>query len=371
VVERIRYLDGVRGIGALIIFLFHFVLAFPTNLYVDLISSSAFNILFDGRFAVCLFFVLSGFVLTYKFFLTGDPDVLVSSALRRYFRFFPTVVLAVLISYLFMVFGIYLNVQAAKILGVGSWIGIWNNFPPNFTNMLKEAFIYTLFGGGPWNQYRYLHTLWTMSYELAGSFIVLGFAALFGKLRGRCVMYLLAVYYSLPTYYLGFIIGMVLADYHANRHKLNPTSKLLGMMSLTIVILLGLSSLSEVFYNTAKASLIILIVLNSASIQGVLSNRILLFLGRISFSFYVLHLIILFSFSSTMFIWMHNGGFAYDVSVLVVLVCTLTVLTLMSLLFQRLIDDKSIQLSRMAYPPLIRGASHITAGHRNSSNPRL
>jgi peptidoglycan/LPS O-acetylase OafA/YrhL len=349
VVGRIDYIDGLRGIGAMIVFLFHFVLAFPTRAYTGIRDWGHLDILFDGRFAIGLFFVMSGFVLTYKFFSTGEREILFSSISRRYFRFLPSVAAAVFLSYLFMVCGIYRNLSAGELIGPGTWLGLWNNFPPEFTGMLKEAFISTFFGNAPWNQFRYVHVLWTMSYEFAGSMLVLGLAALFGKSRWRGASYIAAAWYFATTYYLGFIIGMLLADHQVNGKTFSPKSKALMTSFAICSAYIGLTSPSEMVYNTTRASFAIFIAMSSIAVQRVLANRILQALGRISFSFYILQLIILFSFSSTLFVWMYGVGFAYDTTVFVVFVCTLLATAISASIFQAAIDDRGIELSHRIY----------------------
>ncbi|WP_443147193.1 acyltransferase family protein [Paenibacillus sp. KACC 21273] len=81
--QKLKYLDGLRGLAALIVVISHFVVAFYPSLYngsidsvhtqksLELwISKSPFNLFYNGNFAVCVFFVLSGYVLSYKFFIT-------------------------------------------------------------------------------------------------------------------------------------------------------------------------------------------------------------------------------------------------------------------------------------------------------------
>ena len=81
--KKIRYLDGLRGLAAFEVVFHHFILAFypalfagpgvPTHLAPGqevFVSGSVLNLLYDGNFAVCIFFVLSGYVLSHKFFWT-------------------------------------------------------------------------------------------------------------------------------------------------------------------------------------------------------------------------------------------------------------------------------------------------------------
>ena len=75
--SRDHALDGIRGIACLIVLISHFMQFFLPSVFVQnqidhygekYISETPFNILYNGHFAVMLFFVLSGMVLSIPFF---------------------------------------------------------------------------------------------------------------------------------------------------------------------------------------------------------------------------------------------------------------------------------------------------------------
>jgi peptidoglycan/LPS O-acetylase OafA/YrhL len=96
--EKITYLDGLRGIAAVNVMIMHFfVVLAPAMIYgnqtpsnlgnIELIfSSTPLGLIGAGNFSICIFFVLSGFILTQKYFKTADKNLIISGALRRYIR---------------------------------------------------------------------------------------------------------------------------------------------------------------------------------------------------------------------------------------------------------------------------------------------
>src|SRR4051812_17451513 len=74
-------LEALRGIAALIVAFTHFSEVFPSTRFAE--PGSVLAIFFNGRAAVIFFFVLSGFVLTHKYFEMRDPRLLAMGAIKR------------------------------------------------------------------------------------------------------------------------------------------------------------------------------------------------------------------------------------------------------------------------------------------------
>ncbi|MGZ3217346.1 acyltransferase family protein [Paracoccus sp. T5] len=65
---RIAPFDGLRGVAAVIVVMFHYLCMLhpswaPISGEVKLLAHTPVNILWNGRLAVSVFFVLSGFVM--------------------------------------------------------------------------------------------------------------------------------------------------------------------------------------------------------------------------------------------------------------------------------------------------------------------
>jgi peptidoglycan/LPS O-acetylase OafA/YrhL len=94
--HRFRSLDSFRGIAALIVVVHHVMLSLPDGIRGQLGTiESLFGM--GGRFAVMLFFVLSGFVLSLPYF-AGTNLAYGPYLARRFCRLYPPFAFAVLIS---------------------------------------------------------------------------------------------------------------------------------------------------------------------------------------------------------------------------------------------------------------------------------
>ena len=166
--EKLEYLDGLKGIGCVAVFLTHFVYAFYYGMYhydpaschlpgkIDIvIGKSPLNVFFNGNTAVRLFLILSGFLLCRSFLITGDKKRLAASAKKRYLRLMPTVLVINILIYLAMKFGLYQNTAAAVLAGSEEWFAGFNSFSPSFLSMLKES-LYGCFLLGT-NDYNVFH----------------------------------------------------------------------------------------------------------------------------------------------------------------------------------------------------------------------
>jgi hypothetical protein len=83
---KLLHLEAVRGLAACAVVLNHLLLAFWPVFAEDRSISPLLKVTYKGSFAVAVFFVLSGFVLSLSFFRTRDVRVVTSAAVRRYPR---------------------------------------------------------------------------------------------------------------------------------------------------------------------------------------------------------------------------------------------------------------------------------------------
>ena len=104
-------------------------------------------------------------------------------------------------------------------------------------------------------------------------------------------------------------------------------------------------------YHTLGAILLIFSILCSNFLQKIFSNTISLFLGKISFSMYLLHPIVIASFSSYLMIQIKDWHY-YNNAGLFIFILTLIFTFIISYLMTIFVDKKSIELSQIIYQKL-------------------
>jgi peptidoglycan/LPS O-acetylase OafA/YrhL len=103
-------LEGLRGLAAVMVLLSHLTLVFwpaaqvntlpvPVEPWQIKLFDSPATFFYSGNVAVCIFFVMSGYVLTAKFWRLRDARVIADLAARRYIRLAPPILISLLIGY--------------------------------------------------------------------------------------------------------------------------------------------------------------------------------------------------------------------------------------------------------------------------------
>ncbi|HHQ4314536.1 TPA: acyltransferase family protein, partial [Serratia fonticola] len=308
--KKITYLEGLRGICCFIVIIDHCVSIYKPDIRYTalsgiggmirrLIAWTPLNIIYSGIAPVCIFFILSGFVLSIKFNKTHEGSAIFNGVIKRY----PRLVLPILASMLISAFLYYiLKYTTGHVIDL------------SFTAAILEAIYFAPFQHVPLHNY----ALWTISFELYGSFIVFGLLAVFGAHRFRLVFYALvfSFLYAWGSFYCLFIFGMILNDlFIANKFKIHGGLRLVmflvGIVLATSpyeregVYLYGgvykyIESLHADAYRDiyqmlmlTGSMLIFMSILGAKFSERLLENRLAQFLGRISFPLYVTHVCIL------------------------------------------------------------------------------
>ncbi|VTR53465.1 Acyltransferase family [Actinobacillus pleuropneumoniae] len=324
------------------------------SLLRGLAARTPFNLLLNGNFSVCLFFVLSGYVLSYRFLETGDRSIVYSSAIRRYFRLAVPALASVFLAYLILVLdlGAYGNIRGMTLSSMPDPFAA----DANLLVMLKESLFHTFFTYGS----QYNPVLWTMTYELFGSFMIFVFLIVCGRHRIRYAVYAILICLFIDSYYLGFVLGMLLSDVK-NSGKERPAfihRSWIQLLLLCSGIYLGsypyvapqgtVYSILQwgtadfdffVFYHVIGSFLILTVLLHSSRMQSIFSHRFFAYLGKISFSLYLVHFTVICSFGSYVFLYL-SPFLSYGPRVLFTTILTFAVIAAMAHWFYRLVDAR-------------------------------
>lgn len=364
----------------------HFMMAFYPSAYffgdpksshlgsLELIYfRSPLSVITNGRFMVALFFVLSGYVLSRSYIKTNQISILVSSALRRYLRLYIPVAFTLIIGYI-VLRSCNLNVETSQITN-SSWLKSLATPDTSFKTFLK-CFVYkTMIIGDS----RYDTTMWTMNLELFGSFLVFSLLALTHKIRAKWVIFILLsifIFIVFNHYYIAFIIGISL-NYldNINLDKVRQKKIVAPVLFIIGLILGGYPSLygsysNETFYrflgpptilNDPKmihilgATFIMVALILSKTLQKIFSGKPFIFLGEISFTLYLIHPLIISTFSCFLFLNFYKAHPDYNLVALVTFLATILVTLIISKIMTLYIDKPGLRFSKYIYTRFFKG----------------
>ena len=348
--DRIAYLDGLRGWAAFVVLLYHAGFVF-FRLVDPIYSFNAARVATDGTLAIYVFFVVSGFALSIRFLDTGDVRVVQALALRRYLRLGIPIFFASLAAYLLLSGGLLYHKAAATILGIPPHhLGL--DLTPSILGLLKFSLFDIFF------QYRipesYGPVLWTMPVEFIGSFVVFAMLLLYPKsVRGRVVVFcgfLFAQLYVNPTYSC-FLYGVLFA--HASRlgsvqrFRATHLGTVAGVGMVVAVALF--SAFGQAYYNgywlPLAGTLLVAAPVVSAHVASFFDLRMSQFLGRVSFSLYLTHFLVLCSLMSWVIVVLSSHGLSNLTIARIVPPVSIVVCLLVATGFHR-IEVIAIDLSR-------------------------
>ena len=301
--------DTVRGLAALSVVVSHYIGAYnwPTTRVAvkQAWTFSPLHIFWDGFSAVSLFYVLSGLVLSLKYFRESKrPDLskisLPAYLTSRVFRIWPPYVFVFLVSY-------GLRRWAGGFAGptippVNEWLfSTWSGSIP-FAQLAREGF---LFQSG---DFALVPQAWTLPIELFISFLVPVGVMLAARNTGWLVFFALILAGPLgATYYvLHFALGILLAKYYSEiRLWLEPRRAWKFLVLLAGLILYTFRFTLPVYFNWELndglvwiltgfgSALLLMVVIASERARNLLSLSFLRFIGKVSFSVYLLHFLVI------------------------------------------------------------------------------
>ena len=328
-VARIKALDSLRGMAASQVLICHSLFVFQvflvgaaykpvTNPFVNWMVYTPLHLLWAGEPAVIFFFVLSGFVLALPYVQKKDLPYW-AYLVRRFCRIYLPYLALILLS----VFFIKLNLCGHFIPRTGAWINsIWS-VPVTDNQIIRVLFM----AGSPFS-YNIAPTTWTLVLEMRVSIIFpiiamsvlvcdwkkgvglgLAMAAIGVELAYLSILAFLN--FNLTFFYGSFFVfGALLAKYQSQvAHWMGKRSRfeIGGFLFLALFFYSWDWTIHPLFFLDLKfgnealtdsmagvASLLLIsLALGVGSIREKLELKPLLWLGKVSYSLYLFHPMVL------------------------------------------------------------------------------
>jgi peptidoglycan/LPS O-acetylase OafA/YrhL len=310
--KRYKSLDGLRGILALLVMLFHSLQNYP-DIKVWIPASAC----------VTVFFVLSGFVLTISPIKNLKAYDWISYYISRLIRLllpcFAILTICVMADFVLHFFGVALK---DSMFNSGDFLSTLRYVLSQY-----DIFFYHVnepFEAAP----KYDGALWSMTWELLFSLmlpIFLIIASLFKSTKVKITGIVIVVAISgigaligyRPLRYLPiFLVGCILATILVKNAETSKTSKRLKFISIIVLIVLAAvcfeaRTFIDQYYNSffpftelftmlwvVGGVILIILALKYSIISKILKLAPINFLGRISFSLYITHI------CSLQFVWL-------------------------------------------------------------------
>jgi peptidoglycan/LPS O-acetylase OafA/YrhL len=285
--SRMHHLDSLRGIAALAVALQHSIACFISGKIHDYAYS-----LF-GLSPVVFFFLLSGFVLSRSLGVEKGKTFsgVMAYYIRRVFRLYPAALFSLLISALIA----FLIVPSTNWSLFSAWLSELTGFMQR--HVLDSGYVRSL------SLFRetsvFNPPLWTIREEFACSFLLpllilllLRFPSMMLPMGAALAWTLWRARYHQPASFLfAFYLGYMI---HMASPQIERISEKTTKMVLFFAVMLWIFSIKQGF-NAVTASIVlgvILLVLIPCQwpfLRKTLESPPLRFLGRISYSFYLLH----------------------------------------------------------------------------------
>ncbi|MHA2936927.1 acyltransferase family protein [Vibrio sp. RC27] len=329
--NRLEYIDSIRGIAAILVFVYHCCETVGIRIdFVDL-----------GRIGVVVFFIISGFIIPLS--LQDDTHQPIKRFLiKRFFRLYPvywaSIILSVLILFLFnhaefLEKDIFVNSVSQVIINfsmIQKAFGVENVLGPYWTLFIELVFY------GACAALFYIKQLHSIKTILA---LIVLFSL--GALVGGFVRFQYGINLPiiLPIALSVMFYGSFLRYYLIN----NRTELLLPLVAISIFYMVCLFITFKLYYQDVWVRWYLtyffsfffcILLLTKVKIR----NKIFVYLGKISYSFYLLHMLCI----AIVFHYFKEMEISFVLATLVSLFFTIV----LSDLSYRFIEMKSISMGR-------------------------
>lgn len=362
--------ESIRGVACFMVVLSHLSLTFfpylhasggkadyRTNPIQSLIHELPLGFFYSGTAAVFIFFVLSGFILSKVAFKNQNFSAnICAMSIKRYPRLMIPALGSCIIAYVLI---LIFDISSPHL---SSAISNYGNFTPSFTEAIYSGMVESFFlsGRNPYNP-----VLWTMKIELIGSFVIFTLCLNRANLKESHLAIISIVLITLLiiseaidlTLGLGlisFIGGYLFCVY--GRSLTNKFSIVLliigfylgGVHNASWSYSLIHSILGNITYdlcNFVSGFFIVYAVIFNERLNLLFSGKIGVFMGKVSFSVYLIHMPVIYTLGVFLFnvFFSYLGVYSYAafLSSFISIICIYST----SLIFYRVVDLQGMKIS--------------------------
>ena len=347
----LKHISGMKGLGALIVLIHHFFYCYyplfvPQGGSVSPIEHiPAANLLVNGNFAVCLFILLSGYLVARSAESYSEPGDYGFAIVKRYIRLMIPLAVASILSYLLCVFHLYKIHAVSEVLS--------NDLTANYFRVIRFYHLPLSVLYAPFGYSVLVGPFWMMKYILFGSFLILGVTLIIRKLRYpfqiAVIVSVMLMFVFLDVYYACVLAGMLLFK-GENRIRQWPAAlrTMAALILLVVAFWLPATQKSVMDYDLYKNSLAAFLFVTAILISDILVKcigcRIMDALGRLSLGIYIFHWPVICSLSCWMYLaWPIESTW---MSLAVNFIVTVAVVLAMASGYNRWIEPRAVSLQK-------------------------
>ena len=321
--QRIEELDGLRGIAAISVVLFHYFTRYDQIYSHENLPDGLFSY---GNYGVHLFFIISGFVIFWSLINIKKPlDFVVS----RFSRLYPVYWAAMAFTFLCVsTFGLP-GREAPVSAFFGNFLMFHSYFHiPNVDGVYWTLSVELTF---------YLWMLIIFSFKILKRIDVIALLALIVSALYQFKIIALSnlmIDLLIIRWSVFFIIGICLFKIY--QKKTTPLTVINFALSIGLIFLIhGQVSL------IICSGIILVIFLGTNGYLPFLKNRVLIFLGSISYSLYLIH--------QNIGYIIINKGYQYDIHPLISIVVSIIFVIMLAVLLNRYVEKPAGRFLKNAY----------------------
>lgn len=371
--NRIKWVDYLKGISCILVFVSHFLYAFypasfngdssVSHVFFDTyLGKEPFAIISDGKFYVYIFLILSGFLMSNKLLNSNIDNS--KTLIKRYLSIVFPIFAVCLLTLIVYKLDLMSNVECSRITN-SFWLEAQFASELTVWNLLTNSFFLIPFLGNS----MYSTVFWMLNYIIFGALLTVILCFTFNKKSKNILFVAIPMIWCVinSSSYLCFVLSFLIIyiDKFYDIKIFNNKTFLIALMLVGIyfgmipantepsdqLMLLIYNSPIRYYIEITKfiheigAFLVVLSLFNIFKNNSIRKeHKILSFLGRISFSIYLLHILIICSFSSTLFMQIYSLLNSYNLVVLIVFISSLVLLLVISWLFNKYIEKNCKKL---------------------------